>query len=133
MPGKITAERWDKIRWISVLCGTVPFFYLEFFSHGDWVRPAIFAYLLTALLFGVLLDYPPPSSAWFWKAMMPIVAFHAIVVVAILKVTFAVPAINHLPRIVLGFVGVVLMLEWRLAIWIINACEPKKSRDRSGR
>jgi hypothetical protein len=36
-----------------------------------------------------------------------------------------VPEMNTMPRMLYGFVAIVIVIEWRLAVRIIDACEPK--------
>lgn len=87
------------------------------------------AYLLTAIYFGLLLvpDYPPASSPWFWKAMIPVVVIHLVILSGVVWLDFKVPYINTLPRALLGFAGIIVFAEWRLARRIIDAFEPNRS------
>jgi hypothetical protein len=112
-----------KIRLILVLCGAAPFFFLS----ASWANAALMAYLPTAVLFGLLLpaDYPPIHSRWFWKAMAPTAVLHIVVVIGLIALNFEIPALNRLPRILVGFVGIVAVLEWRVALLLIQAFEPK--------
>ena len=112
-----------KIRLILVLCGAAPFFFL----NTSWANAALMAYLLTAVLFGLLLpaDYPAIHTTWFWKAMTPIAVLHLVVVIGLIALNFEIPAINRLPRILVGFVGIVAVLEWRVALRLIQIFEPK--------
>jgi hypothetical protein len=111
------------IRLILFLCGAAPFFFL----NASWANAALMAYLLTAVLFGLLLpaDYPPIGTRWFWKAMIPIAVLHLAIVLGLVAVNVEIPAINRLPRIVVGFVGIVAVLEWRVALRLIETFEPK--------
>jgi hypothetical protein len=109
---------------VLVLCGAGPFL---FFLDKSWGIAAFLGYLLTGLFFGFLLvgEYPPVSTTWFWKAMIPIVVLHGAIVFGLVWLDFNVPVINELPRVLLGFAGIIIVLEWRLSLRIISACQPK--------
>jgi hypothetical protein len=121
----MTVDRKDTIRCVVVLCGAVPFF---FFLQTDWARAALLAYLPTACLFGVLLvaDYPPVSSAWFRKAMIPIIAMHAAIISGLVWLNLSIPELNKMPRMLYGFVGVIVLVEWRLSRYIIEVFHPSR-------
>lgn|ERR1700687_2381020 len=112
-----------KIRLILFLCGAAPFFFL----NVSWANAALMTYLVTAGLFGLLLpgDYPPIETRWFWKAMTAIAILHLVVIVGLIALNVEIPAINRLPRILLGFVGIVAVLEWRVALRLIGTFERK--------
>jgi hypothetical protein len=117
-------DRQDTIRLVLILFGAVPFF---FFLSTSWARAALLAYILTAFLFGLLLipDYPPVGTSWFWKAMIPIIVFHGLVIFGLVWLNLSIPDVNRMPRMLYGFAGIILMIEWRLSLRIINACQPK--------
>jgi hypothetical protein len=117
-------DRQGTIRLVLILFGAVPFF---FFLSTNWARAALLAYILTACFFGLLLvpDYPPFGTSWFWKAMIPIVVFHGLVIFGLVWLNLNIPEMNRLPRMLYGFAGIILMIEWGLSLRIINTCQPK--------
>ena len=119
-----TIDRQGTIRLVLILCGAAPFF---FFLSTSWARAVLLAYIPTALFFGLLLvpDYPPLGTSWFWKAMIPIVVVHSGIVFGLVWLNLNMPAMNKMPRVLYGFVGVILMIEWRLSLRIISTCQPK--------
>jgi hypothetical protein len=121
-----TIEGKDTIRFVLVLCSAAPFF---FFLQTSWVRAALLGYLLTACLFGLLLvpDYPPVGTTWFWKAMMPIIVVHLAIVFGLVWLDLKVPDINRMPRMLYGFAGMILVIEWRLSLRIIGALQPPQA------
>lgn len=123
--GLRNAEMIDKykIRLVLFVCGGIPFLFL----HAIWANAALVAYSLTAGLFGILLlgEYPPLGTRWFWRAIIVIGTIHSAIIVGLIALNLAVPAVNRLPRVLYGLLGVVLILEWRLSLRIIEACEPR--------
>lgn len=118
-----------KARLVLFVCGGLPFLFL----HNQWANSALMAYSLTAGLFGILLlgEYPPYGTRWFWKAIFAVVLLHSAILAALTVLNLEIPAINKLPRVVYGFLGIVLVAEWRLSIFLIEACEPATlKRDR---
>jgi hypothetical protein len=103
------------------------------FVNALWAGVALRAYLLTALLFGALLagDYPPFGGRWFWKAVLPIAVMHSFVVFGLVIVGLEFPEVNGLPRLVYGFLAVILVGEWRLSLRIIEACRAKEAHGSS--
>lgn len=95
-------------------------------ANGDLIVQAC---LLTGLLFGLLLlgEYPPFGTAWFWKAMVPIVAIHLAILGALWKITIeTVPLKLQLPtRMLYWIIGLVLVLEWWACLRIIAFFSPK--------
>jgi hypothetical protein len=121
----MTIDRRYTIRLVLILGGAIPFF---FFLHTGWARAALLAYALTAFLFGLLLvpDYPPVGTSWFWKAIIPIGALHSAIVFGLVWLNLSIPEMNRLPRMLYGFVGIILMAEWWLSRRIIDASQPRK-------
>jgi hypothetical protein len=108
----------DTARVVLICCVGLPFIFLD----KAWVDTALQIYFITAFLFGFLLvgEYPPLGSAGFWRALIPLVAVHSAVVIAIMVVNLSLPGINGLPRIVYGLLGVILVIEWRAALFLIE-------------
>jgi hypothetical protein len=126
----MTTDRNGTIRLALILCGGAPFLFLR----TSWANAALIGYLLTGLFFGFLLvgEYPPLGASSFWKAMIPIVSLHSFIVCGLVWLDLNIPAINKLPRILLGFAGIILVLEWRLSLRIIDALQaPKQTVDSS--
>jgi|SRR5580704_16476074 hypothetical protein len=119
----MTIDRKDTVRSVLVLCGAIPFF---FFLSTGWARAALLGYLLTGLLFGVVLvgDYPPFGTSWFWKAMIPIVLVHSAIVFGLVWLDLNLPEINRMPRWLYGFAVLILVLEVQLSGRIIDAFQP---------
>jgi hypothetical protein len=113
----------NTLRIAVVVCCGLPLLFL----HVAWANAALIGYSLTAVLFGILLigEYPPFGTGWFWKTMVPIIIMHLAVVFGLVLVTLGFPEINKLPRVVYGLLAVVLVVEWRLALRIIETFEPK--------
>ena len=111
------------IRLVLIGCIGLPFLFFQ----AAWARLTLEGYLLTALLFGALLvpEYPPVGTRWFWKAMLPIAIMHSVIVFGLVMLSLQVPEINRLPRMVFGFLSVILVAEWRLSLRIIETCEPR--------
>jgi hypothetical protein len=122
----MTLKHWDRIRLAVILFGATP---LLFFLHASWVRSALLGYLLTALLFGFVLvpTYPPLNTAWFWKAMIPITVFHSAIIFGLVWLDLKIPEVNKMPRALYGFAAIILVIEWRIAVRIIDALQPAKS------
>jgi hypothetical protein len=121
----MTADRWDTIRLALILCGAAPFL---FFLHTTWGRVALLGYLLTALFFGLALvpAYPPLRTGWFWKAMPPIVAIHSAIIFGLVWLNLKIPETNKMSRALYGFAAIILVIEWRVSVRIIDAFEPTK-------
>ena len=115
---------WGTKRTIWIFCGFAPLFYFDVFRHAIWGRPALYAYLATAILFGILLEYPAINTGLFWKLILPIVALHAAIIAGIVWVTFTFRLVRGLPGIALGIIVTLVMFEWRIAKWIIRASAP---------
>jgi hypothetical protein len=122
----MTIDRKDTIRFVLLLCSAVPFF---FFLQTSWVRTALLGYLLTACLFGLLLvpDYPPVSTSWFWKALIPIITIHSAIILGLVWLDLRVPEINRMPRMLYGFAAMIVVIEWRLSLRIIETLQPPPS------
>jgi hypothetical protein len=106
-------------------CGFLPLFIWSLHDHGTWPRYLIMAYVMTAGLFGILMNgqYPPFASRWFWKAMLPIFVLHGAILVALFKISavssFIAPI--ALPtRAVYGFIAVLIVLEWHICLRLIG-------------
>jgi hypothetical protein len=112
----------DKLRFALVICGAVPFF---FFLNQAWAKIGLLIYIPTACLFGLLLVdyYPPLRTAHLWKALIPIIVFHAAVIYVLVWVNLALPGLDGYPRFFYGIVTVVMFLEWGLSVRVIKWCE----------
>src|SRR5579885_639621 len=112
------------MRVVLVLSSGLPFF---FFWHAYWMDAALLGYLMTAALFGLALpgSYPPIRTNWFWKTLVVITAIHSAIVFVFVYIDLQFPFVNKMPRVLYGFVGITLIAEWRLSVWIIDALEPK--------
>jgi hypothetical protein len=121
----MTVDRVTK-RLVLVFCGAVPFF---FFLHANWARAALLGYFLTGFAVAALADeFPPVTARWFWKAPIAVTAIHLAIVTALVWLDFSVPQINRMPRMLYGFAAFVIVLECRLAFWIIDICESRGTR-----
>lgn len=113
----------DTLRFVLVGCGAVPFF---FSLDTGWARAALLAYLMTGLIGALLVgECPPFGTSWFWKTMIPVVVIHSAIVFGLVWLDLAIPEINRMPRVLYGWAVVILMIEWRLSLRIIDWCKPK--------
>ena len=121
----------DTVRIIVICCVGSPLFFL----HYTWANMALQAYLLTALLFGMLLvgEYPPLGSRWFWKTIVPLMTLHSVVVAGIITANLRIPGINRSPRVLYGFLGVIGVLEWRLFLSVAEISRPKDTGSKNTR
>jgi hypothetical protein len=100
------------------------------FMHAAWATPALHAYLLTALLFGLLLvpDYPHPETPGFRRTIFLILVTHSAVLMGIVELDLKWGTIVGQfmsARMAFGLLGIALMLEWRVALRIIGARAPE--------
>jgi len=109
---------------VLVLCGAAPFF---FFLETIWAQPALIGYVMTGLAIVAVIDdeWPPRSSRWFWSALLLVAAIHVAVVSTFVWLDISVPGVNNVPRMLYGFAALALVVELRLAFWIIDAFERK--------
>jgi len=124
---RMTVDRWDTFRLALILCGAAPFL---FFLHTVWGHAALLAYLLTALFFGLALipAYPPLGTSWFWKAVVPIIFMHSAITFVLVWLNLGIPEINKWPRAIYGFASIILVIEWRVSLRIIDALEPHQKQ-----
>jgi FtsH-binding integral membrane protein len=126
MSGIFVGKRFDSsARYIlvAICCGGIPFF----FVHGAWGELLLKAYLLTTLVFYVLLlgDWKSTSELWFWKAMIPIALIHLGIVLGVAKLNLDFPQIDRLPRVTYGGLTGVLVAEVLAFDRIVEAFRPK--------
>jgi Zn-dependent protease len=90
------------------------------------------AYVLTARLFGWLLagDYPPISTRWFWKAMVPVFLMHSAVLYGLVQMTlyFSDSGVKLPTRMVWSFLGAAVIFEYLVSLRIIRALGPTEQR-----
>jgi hypothetical protein len=113
-------------------CGFLPLFIWSFRDHGPLPRYFIMAYVITAVLFGILMngEYPCFASRWFWNAMLPIFVLHGAILFGLFKMLVVSTSIVPIPlptRAVYGVVGVLLIFEWKVCLRIVDWCRPKQS------
>jgi hypothetical protein len=106
------------LRVVTVLCGAIPFL----LSNRYWANAALIGYSLTTVLFGILLvgEYPPLGTSWFWKSVISIVIFHFLVVFGLVSLNLEIPELDSLPRIIYGFLALVVAGEWYIALRMIE-------------
>jgi hypothetical protein len=97
------------------------------FVNAPWARPAFIVYSLTYGFFVILMngEYPPSETRWFWRAIPAIALLHLAIVLGLTVAILKVPGAQSLPRILFGFLTVVGVIEWRTALWILDASRPK--------
>jgi hypothetical protein len=112
---------------VLVFCGATPLLY---FWRTQWVHAALFGYLPTGLLFGVLLvgEYPPIGTSWFWKSIIPITAGHSAITFGLVLLSWDVPYVNRWPRALYGLASIMLAVEYYLSSSLIEALDPDKSK-----
>ncbi len=93
-----------------------------------WAKPAFIVFTLTYVFFFVLMkgEYPPAWTSWFWRAVPLIVFLHSAVVLALVAIELEVPGVQGLPRILFGFLAIIVFIEWRISLWILDASRPKE-------
>ena len=110
----------DRSTWrdVAILAAGVPLL----FVHSVWGKPAFIVFSLTYVFFVVLMngEYPPSGTRWFWRAVPPIVFLHAAIVLGLVMVVLEAPGVQGLPRILFGFLTIVCVIEWRVALWILE-------------
>jgi len=115
----------DRETWrdIAILGAGVPLLFVK----AVWAKPAFIVYALTFGFFGILMngEYPPFGTRWFWKAMPPIALLDLAVVTGLVMVDLMVPGVQGLPRILFGFLAIIGVIEWRVALWILEVCHTK--------
>jgi hypothetical protein len=114
-------NRWNTIQYALVLCGAAPFF---FFLDTSWAQPALLGYLMTGAAVVTLAgEFGPPSSLWFWKALLLVATIQMVAVGTFVWLDFSVPEVNPMSRMLYGFAAVALIAELRLSFWIIEVCK----------
>jgi magnesium-transporting ATPase (P-type) len=109
----------DLWRNLAILAVGVPLL----FVNAVWAKPAFIVYSLTFVFFGILIPF---GSRWFWGTMPLIVLVHLFIVFALVMADLKVPEIQGLPRILFGFLAVIVVVEWRLALWILDVSCPEE-------
>jgi hypothetical protein len=56
--------------------------------------------------------------------MVPVFSVHGLVLLGIFLQNIWLPEINHLPRIIYRVWAAIMVLEWKLALWIIDLTGP---------
>jgi hypothetical protein len=114
----------NTLTYFLFACGFLPLFIWSLHDDGSWPRYFMMAYVMTAGLFGILMngEYPPFASRWFWKAMLPIFVLHGAILFALFKISVVSSSIVPIAlpmRAVYGFVGVLIIFEWHVCLRII--------------
>ena len=114
-------ETW---RDVAILGAGVPLL----FVNAVWAKPAFIVYSLTYGLFGILMhgEYPEAGTRWFWRAMPAIILLHSAIVLGLVSAVLEVPGGQGLPRILFGFLTVIGVIEWRVALWVLDVSRPKE-------
>lgn len=96
------------------------------FVHVRWATAGFIAYTLSAAFFGIAMpgEYPPFGTKWFWRTMPLILVIHSAIVWGLVILDLDVPQIHSLPRILYGFLAVIVMLEWKVALWLLDLWRP---------
>jgi len=120
----MTTNQAELLLYFSIIICGLP---LLFLVHSKWASSAVFAYVLTACIFGVVLigEYPPFGSIWFWKAVPLIITVHATIVAGLIYLDMKVPAINRGPRGGYGILLVTFVAESKLFHGIIDKLGPQ--------
>ena len=107
----------DTVRFVVIGLSAIPFL----FSDAAWARASLAVYLLSALLFAGMLigEYPPITTRAFRISICWMLSIHCIVVL-LLFLSLRIPGLHTFPRVLYGILGLVLVSEWRLFLWIIK-------------
>lgn len=116
----------ETIKGVLIACTGLPLLLV----HSPWATVLLHCYLLTALLFGLLLvpEYSDLAGASFWKGMSLIGMVHCLILLGIAKLDLAWGVVfgSVVPtRMVYGILGVILVVEWRLDLYVIGRMEPR--------
>jgi hypothetical protein len=129
---KTKFEKRDRLLSVLVIGGGVPLMGWMLYSGALMPDLLLKAYVLTALLFGWLLagDYPPVGTRWFWKALVPLFLMHSAVLYGLVQMTlyFAGSGVILPTRMVWGFLGSALFVEYLVSLRIIRALGPTEQR-----
>ncbi len=96
------------------------------FVNGSWGKPTYIVYALTYSFFVILMngEYPPTGTRWFWRSIPLIVLLHFAIVAGLIAALLEIPGAEGLPRILFGFLTIVVFFEWRAALWILDTVRP---------
>ena len=127
---KTKYDKRDNFLFVVVVCGALPLIGGRLYTNAVGPDLILKIYLVTAPLFGMLLpaDYPPRRSAYFWKAMAPIILKHSVVLLVVVKLTlyFAYAQVKLPVRMVLGFIAAAVFVEYFVSLRIIRVVSPKQ-------
>ena len=116
----------DRGTWrdVAILGAGVPLL----FVNAVWAKPAFIIYSLTYGFFGILIngEYPEAGTRWFWRGMPAIIILHSAIVLGLVSAVLEVPGVQSLPRILFGFLTVIGVIEWRVALWVLDVSRPKE-------
>jgi nitric oxide reductase large subunit len=109
------------------LWGAAPFLVLNFFYHTLTTIMITQAYLLTSWQFGYIFiveEFENTKKPWFWKAMVPLILLHLVVLAILFSWDRANPD-GAGKGLVLTFVlWVAALPEYYLMLWIVEMCRP---------
>ena len=97
------------------------------FMHAPWFPAVLSLHVSTAMLFGILLvgEFPDFGTCGFWRTVLPVVIVHLLVMVGLVFLSLNLQDLHKLPRVMLGLVGIIVMIEWRLSLFLIAVLGPK--------
>jgi hypothetical protein len=121
----------DLGRYVAIIAGAVPLVIWAVLQNSMIANLALKIYLLTSLLFGLLLTdkFPRSASKSFWKAVGVVSVLHGVVVLLLIAIE---PVVFEMKVTSIGYsiVGAILFLEWAACLQIIaflEATDKKRS------
>jgi len=122
----------SRVALILFACPAIALLLWNFYSSKGTAGLLLSCYVLVATpLFLLVGSYPPFGSRWFWKAMLPIVVLVLVCVYVQVQITdwFQYLEVRFPTRMSFGFTSTVAVLEGWAAWRIVDATEPKRTRN----
>jgi hypothetical protein len=130
----IKEQRWDKL-YRPLLIGGLPFLALAIVRQTTIAVMMLQAYVLTAMLFGYLFFVEERSNLnklWLWKAMVPIVILHLVVLALVFSWDKAYPDLAAKGLISTSVLWTFGVFEYYFTLWLVEFCRPSNSDKHQG-
>jgi len=129
MSPRISKKRFERIaKYIFVVAalGGIPFLFI----HGVWGELLLKIYLLTTFLLLIVFYayWESTKELWFWKAMIPILLIHSLVIFGLVKLNTQFPEIDRIPGVDYGALTLVLTAEALVSRRFIEAMRPRRAK-----